>query len=75
MFALDLAEEFKSQIDSYAIDLELYKAKKAGRPEKPQPSIHFMGRNIFDHVLLRLKAIRSADLESTLKFLGYKHSL
>lgn len=36
--------------------------------------MHFMGRNIFDHVLIRLKAIRSSDLESTLKFLNYKHS-
>jgi len=33
-----------------------------------------MGRNIFDHVLIRLKAIRSSDLESTLRFLNYKHS-
>lgn len=33
-----------------------------------------MGRNVFDHVLIRLKNIRSSDLESTLKFLNYKHS-
>lgn len=33
-----------------------------------------MGRNVFDHVLVRLKAIRSSDLESTLKFLNFKHS-
>jgi hypothetical protein len=43
-------------------------------PEKPRPSIHFLGRTIFDHVLLKLKAIRSSDLENTLRFLNYKHA-
>ena len=74
MFALELADEFRLEVDSYAISLELYKQKKGPKAEKPEPSIHFMGRNVFDHVLLRLKAIRSSDLESTLKFLNYKHS-
>ena len=72
MFALELADEFKQEVDSYGISLELYQARKGPKPERPEPSLHFMGRNIFDHVLLRLKAIRSADLESTLKFLNYK---
>ena len=72
MFALELADEFKAEVDSYAISLELYQQRKGPKPEKPEQSIHFMGRNIFDHVLIRLKAIRSSDLESTLKFLNYK---
>ena len=54
--------------------MSLYRQRKGAKPEKPEQSIHFMGRNIFDHVLIRLKAIRSSDLESTLKFLNYKHS-
>ena len=74
IFALELADEFKDEVDSYAISVELYKQRKGPKPEKPQPSLHFMGRNIFDHVLIRMKAIRSSDLESTLKFLNYKHS-
>jgi hypothetical protein len=52
--------------------MEIYRAKKGPRPEKPEPSIHFLGRNVFDHVLLKLKAIRAAELESTLKFLNYQ---
>jgi hypothetical protein len=43
-------------------------------PERPKPSIHFLGRTIFDHILLKLKQIRAADLESTLRFLNYSHS-
>jgi len=43
-------------------------------PEKPRPSIHFLGRTIYDHVLLKLKAIRSSDLENTLRFLNYKQA-
>jgi len=74
IFALELADDFRVEVDSYAISVALFKQKKGPRPERPEPSIHFMGRNVFDHVLIRLKAIRSADLESTLKFLNYKHS-
>lgn len=74
MYALELADEFKDEVENYAIQVELYSQKKGPKPEKPQPSIHFMGKNIFDHVLLRLKAIRSSDIESTLKFLNYKYS-
>ena len=74
MFALEISDEFRAEVDMYAVSVELYKQRKGPKPEKPQPSLHFMGRNVFDHVLLRLKAIRSSDLESTLKFLNYKHS-
>ena len=74
MFAIELAEEFRAEVDSYAISLDLYKQRQGPKPEKPEVNFHFAGRNIFDHVLIRLKAIRCSDLESTLKFLNYKHS-
>ena len=32
----------------------------------------FLGRNIFEHMLLHLKRIRSAELENTLRFLNQK---
>ena len=51
MFALEIADEFKAEVDSYAISVELYQQRKGSKPEKPEPSMHFMGRNIFDHVL------------------------
>ena len=41
-------------------------------PEKPTPSIKFLGRNIFEHILLHLKKIRSAELENSLMFLNQK---
>ena len=74
MFALEIADEFKAEVENYALSAQLYKQRKGPKPERPEPSIHFMGANIFDHVLKRLKAIRSSDLESTLKFLNYKQS-
>ena len=72
MAALELADNFREEVDQYAISLEIYRQKKGPAPEKPEPSIHFLGRNIFDHVLLKLKAIKPAELESTLKFLNYQ---
>jgi len=48
---------------------------KLPEPEKPRPSIHFLGRTIYDHVMLKLKSIRNSDLESTLRFLNYKQCL
>lgn len=50
-------------------------SSKLPEPEKPRPSIHFLGRTVFDHVMLKLKSIRNADLESTLRFLNYKQCL
>jgi hypothetical protein len=58
----------------------LKKAEKSGKkvaidaPEKPTPSIKFLGRNIFEHIQLHLKNIRSAELENTLRFLNQKQS-
>lgn len=34
-----------------------------------------MGRTVYDMVLLKLKAIRNPELESTLKFLNFKQSM
>jgi hypothetical protein len=65
MDALELAEKFREEIEQYAISLEIAAGKKY-KPEKPQPSIKFLGRNIFEHILLHLKRIRSAELENTL---------
>lgn len=76
MFALELADEFRAEVDQYQIALEIHNksGQKQSAPEKPHPSIHFLGRTVFDHVLLKLKAIRNSDLESTLRFLNYKQS-
>ena len=74
MFALELADDFRAEVDNYSISLELYKQRKGPKPDRPELNFHFAGRNVFDHVLIRLKAIRSSDLESTLKFLNYKYS-
>lgn len=35
-------------------------------------NIRFLGRNIYEHVLLHLKRIRSSELENTLRFLNQK---
>ena len=46
--------------------------KKAAEPEKPRASIKFLGRNIFEHILLHLRRIRSPELENTIQFLNQK---
>ena len=74
IYAIEMSEKFREEVEQYAIGLELYEAKKGPEPERPRPSIHFLGRTIYDHILLKLKQIRAADLESTLKFLNYTHS-
>ena len=72
MYALEISDNWRDEVDQYALSVELWKAKKAEEPERPKPSIHFLGRTVFDHVQLKLKAIRNSDLESTLRFLNYK---
>lgn len=74
MDALELSEAFREELEQYAISLEIYEAqkKKKSSPEKPSPSIKFLGRNIFEHILLHLKRIRSSELENTLKYLNQK---
>lgn len=76
MEALELSENFRVEIDQYEIALEdsmKYKGKSA--PSKPLPSPMFNRRNIFEHVLVHLKAIRTSEIENTLRFLNYKQSI
>jgi hypothetical protein len=77
MDALELSEKLREEIEQYSIQLEIYEAKlkqnsKALKPEKPEVSIKFLGRNIFEHVMLHLKRIRSSELDNTLQFLNQK---
>jgi U3 small nucleolar RNA-associated protein 12 len=76
MEALELAEQFKQELEQYEMELEEFEKTKgkAPRPQKPRPSIMFNNRNIFEHVLLHLKAIRNSEVENTLRFLNYKQS-
>ena len=83
MDSIELGDEFKEELEQYYISLEIYERKisksskkksKHDSPEKPVASIKFLGRNIFEHVMLHLKKIRSAELENTLRFLNQKQS-
>ncbi len=74
MYALELAEQWRDEVEQYAISMEMFERKMGPEPERPKASIHFLGRTIYDHVLLKLKQIRAADLDSTLRFLNYTHS-
>jgi len=75
MFALELSDEFRAEVEQYQIAVEMHNKSGGTEVEKPKPSIHFLGRTVFDHVMLKLKAIRNSDLESTLRFLNYKQCL
>jgi hypothetical protein len=44
------------------------------KPQKPVPSPLFNKKTIFEHVLLHLKAIRTSEIENTLRFLNFKQS-
>jgi len=73
MEAIEMAEEFKFEIEQYEIALEECESTKAKvRPQKPRPSPMFNNRTIFEHVLLHLKAIRNSEIENTLRFLNFK---
>ena len=77
MDGLELAENFRDEIEQYGISLEIHQRsanKKLRAPEKPLASIKFLGRNIFEHVLLHLKRIRSSELENTLRYLNQKQA-
>lgn len=74
MYAIEMSDRWREEVDQYALGMELFERKLGPEPERPKPSIHFLGRTVFDHVLLKLKQIRAADLESTLRFLNYTHS-
>lgn len=75
MEALELAEQFKEEIEQYEMAIEeAEKTKSKVRPAKPRPSPIFNNRNIFEQVLLHIKAIRNSEIENTLRFLNFKQS-
>lgn len=74
MEAIEMSEAFKQEIEQYEMELEEAEKSKV-RPSKPKPSMMFNNRNIFEHVLLHLKAIRNSELENALRFLNYKQSI
>mmetsp|Transcript_31744 Transcript_31744/g.36251 ORF Transcript_31744/g.36251 Transcript_31744/m.36251 type:complete len:314 (-) Transcript_31744:203-1144(-) len=80
MEAINQAEEFRLECESYQVDLERYEetckankklAKTMEKPLKPKPDYAFENRNIFEHVLHHLKNIRRSELENSLKFLNF----
>jgi hypothetical protein len=71
IFAIEISDLWREEVAQYQMGVEVHEQKKGSLPERPTPSIHFLGRTVFDHVLLKLKAIRLADLESTLRFLNF----
>jgi len=71
MSAIELSDEYRREVEQYMMDVQAHKEKRGLAPEEPpKPSVHFMGRTVFDHVMLQLKAIRSSDLENSLRFLN-----
>ena len=53
MAALELSDSFRKEVDQYATDLAAYKSKQGPKPdETPKPSPHFLGRTIYDHILI-----------------------
>ena len=60
MEAIELCDKFKIEIENYCIELQQYalaleKYNKGGKkqpkkPSKPEASILFLGRNIFEHM-------------------------
>ena len=73
MEAIELAEEFKMEIEQYEMALEeADKSKGKMKPAKPKPSPIFNHRNIFEHVTLHIKSIRNSEIENTLRFLNFK---
>lgn len=75
IYALEMAEDWRKEVDQFALQVEMFENKALPQmPERPKPSIHFLGRTVFDHVLLKLRSIRASDLEGALKFLSYTHA-
>lgn len=71
MDAIEQCEKFRDELEQYKMSLDIAKSKKGlSKPEKPQADIRFMGRNIFEHIEIYLKKIRSSELENTLRFLN-----
>jgi hypothetical protein len=75
MTALELADNFRKEVDQYVTDLDAFKSKLGPKPDEiPVPSPHFLGRTIYDHILIQLKLIRSSDLENSMRFLNQPQS-
>lgn len=73
--AIELADQFKEEIEQYEMEIEdALKSKGKPRPQKPVPSPLFNKKTIFEHVQLHLKAIRTSEIENTLRFLNFKQS-
>ena len=72
MSAIELADEFREEVEQYQIALERQEKKQGAKPEKPTPKIQFLGKTVYNLVLEKLKHIRNSDLESTLRFLNYR---
>jgi hypothetical protein len=71
MTALELADNFRKEVNQYATDLDAFQSKQGPKPDEvPKPSPHFLGRTVYDHILIQLKLIRSSDLENSLRFLN-----
>lgn len=51
MYALELADVWREEVEQYAIAVEMWQKKMGTEPERPKPSIHFLGRTIYDHIL------------------------
>ena len=85
--ALTLSDKFKEEAYQFEINMEEYnksidliKRNKSSDvkyfnlelPEQPKPVLNFLGKNIFDYMLYKLKSIKPlSELESTLSNLPY----
>ena len=53
MAAIDLSDNYRKEVDQYVMELQMFKEKKGMKPEEPpKASVHFLGRTVFDHVML-----------------------
>ena len=75
MEAMNIAEDFKIEVENYEMSLEDARTGRGQLSEKPKPSFFLMGRTIYEHVLDALKDIKSAELESALRFLNFRYSI
>jgi len=53
MSAIELSDSYRREVEQYMMDVQAFSEKKGQKPEEPpKPSVHFMGRTVFDHVML-----------------------
>ena len=55
MYAIEMSDQWREEVEQYALSCEMHSKGLSGKPERPKQSIHFLGRTVFDHVLLNLK--------------------